>query len=217
MAHTAHFFLLMPCTCRGERPAMADLEGKQGCQYRLCILLMQTVTSAVATDSMDGNLSEQCTVTSQPSLLMFGHGQSLAQTRSRLDSWQACLGGLEAREVTGSCCQQLSVLVHETLPVSLALPGSGSQVLWVVFAAAQVSGAGNMPTGRPWGGRWHLGSCECVLLEGPGHFFYQPISLGQQVTILQSVTPARGSSCCPSSAATRQHGHGERVELPHLP
>lgn len=100
---------------------------------------------------MDGNLGEQCTVTSHPSLLMFGHGQSLAQTHSRLDSWQACLGGLDACEVVGSCREQLSVLIHETLPVSSTLPGSGSQVLWVVFAAAQVSSAGNVPMGWPWG------------------------------------------------------------------
>lgn len=153
---------------------------------------------------MDGNLGEQCTVTSHPSLLMFGHGQSLAPTHSRLDPWQVCLGGLDACEVVGSCCQQLSVLICETLPVSSTLPGSGSQVLWVVLAAAQVSSAGNVPKGQPWGGRWRLGSCECVLLEGPRHLFYPPISLGQQVTILQRVTPARGSSCCPQLCCNTQ-------------
>lgn len=153
---------------------------------------------------MDGNLGEQCPVTSHPSLLMFGHGQGLGPTHLRLDLWQACLGGLDSCKVVGSCCQQLPVLICETLPVSSTLPGSGSQVLWVVLAAAQVSSAGNAPMGRPWGGRWRLGSCECVLLEGPRHFFYPPISLQQQVTILQRVTPARGSSCCPQLCCNTQ-------------
>uniref|UniRef100_A0A8C3UL48 RING-type domain-containing protein n=1 Tax=Catharus ustulatus TaxID=91951 RepID=A0A8C3UL48_CATUS len=103
---------------------------------------------------MDGNLSEQCIVTSQCSLLKFGHRQSLAQTRSRLSSWQACLGEREAREVTG-----------------------------MLLAAAQVScGAGIMSVGWPWGGQRCLGSCECVLFEGLGHSLEPPISLGQQVT-----------------------------------
>ena len=94
---------------------------------------------------------------------------------------------------------------------------------------------GNVPPGRPWGGRWGSGSREGVLLEGPGHFFLPcpPLcSPGQRVTVAslpfaacntlwQRQRQGRGAApqlvlSSPQPAAERQHGHGDRVELPHL-
>lgn len=43
------------------------------------------------------DISRRCTVTSRPSLLVFGHQQSLGQSGSCLASCQECLRGLEDR------------------------------------------------------------------------------------------------------------------------
>ena len=96
---------------------------------------------------------------------------------------------------------------------------------------------GNVPPGRRWGGRWGSGRREGVLLEGPGHFFLPcpPLcSPGQRVTVAslpfaacdtlgqrQRQRQGRGAApqlilSSPQPAAERKHGHGGRVELPHL-
>lgn len=90
---------------------------------------------------------------------------------------------------------------------------------------------GSVPPGWPWGGRWGSWSREGVLLEGPGRSLLRssardserpwPLSLLQRATPFGSAGASEGEQLLilssPQPAAEREHGHGDGVELPHLP
>lgn len=120
-----------------------------------------TPVSTVGADSppwhhhvVDGNITEWWTLGTQPSLLIFGHQQRLAQPGSYLDSCWACLQGLEgwARLLLMLGCALGAVIgrrrclsLEPSLALSPALPASGSWAPRGMLAAAEVSCAGKHP------------------------------------------------------------------------
>ena len=167
-------------------------------------------------------------MTSRPSPLIFGRQQSLGQSGSCLASCRACLRGLRLLLVLGGAsgvaagsprCPSQSHRLCFPGPAWIRQPGT---------AGCACSSAGE-PCGEPSPGVavgqvMRLGSWEDSFSRGlgipscpPFHkavsdhglspFFRVLHQRGERLLIISS----------PQPAATSEHGHTGRVELPHLP
>ncbi|XP_029861613.1 uncharacterized protein LOC115337456 [Aquila chrysaetos chrysaetos] len=132
------------------------------------------------------DISGRCTVTSCPLLLVSGHQQSLGQSGSCLGSCRACLRGLEGRA-------RFLLVLGGALVAAIGSSQCPSQNHALCFPSPA----------------WfrQLGTAGCACSSGAHDSRRCSASKREQLLVL---------SASQLTSACREHGHRERVELPHL-